>query len=233
MVHVATGGEFRNEKFSITQGDQPSWELGPYLQQGFSAGSNGFAGFSPLAAGSWDRPNGAVYGDIEISDPLDKYTLDGAIRAERFAGFGGTINGKIAGRFELNKTIALRSSWSTGFRAPTPGQQNAYNLSSQWDPDLMDLVNVGTIPSTTAVAGLRGGKALAPETSINFTVGAVAQNGPVSLTADYFRVAIKDRLALTSDFVLTDTEVRDLLADGVTSAQNLNEFRFFTNEAFA
>ena len=126
--------------------------------------------------------------------------------------------------------IALRSSWSTGFRAPTPGQQNAYNLSSQWDPDLMDLVNVGTIPSSTAVAALRGGKALAPETSINFTVGAVAQNGPISLTADYFRVAIKDRLALTSDFVLTDTEVRDLLADGVTSAQNLNEFRFFTND---
>ena len=230
MVHVATGGEFRNEKFSITQGDQPSWELGPYLQQGFSAGSNGFAGFSPLAAGSWDRPNGALYVDIEISDPLDKYTLDGAIRAERFAGFGGTLNGKIAGRFELNKMIALRSSWSTGFRAPTPGQQNAYNLSSQWDPDLMDLVNVGTIPSTTAVAALRGGKALAPETSINFTVGAVAQNGPVSLTADYFRVAIKDRLALTSDFVLTGAEVRDLLADGVTSAQNLNEFRFFTND---
>ena len=230
IVHLATGGEFRNERFSITQGDQPSWELGPYLQQGFSAGSNGFAGFSPLAAGSWDRPNGAVYGDIEISDPLNKYTLDGAIRAERFAGFGGTVNGKVAGRLELNKMIALRSSWSTGFRAPTPGQQNAYNLSSQWDPDLMDLVNVGTIPSSTAVAALRGGKALAPETSINFTVGAVAQNGPVSLTADYFRVAIKDRLALTSDFVLTDTEVRDLLADGVTSAQNLNEFRFFTND---
>ena len=230
IVHLATGGEFRNERFSITQGDQPSWELGPYLQQGFSAGSNGFAGFSPLAAGSWDRPNGAVYGDIEISDPLNKYTLDGAIRAERFAGFGGTVNGKVAGRLELNKMIALRSSWSTGFRAPTPGQQNAYNLSSQWDPDLMDLVNVGTIPSTTAVAALRGGEALAPETSINFTVGAVAQDGPVSLTADYFRVAIKDRLALTSDFVLTGTEVRDLLADGVTSAQNLNEFRFFTND---
>ena len=230
MVHVATGGEFRNEKFSITQGDQQSWELGPYLQQGFSAGSNGFAGFSPLAAGSWNRPNGAVYGDIEVSDSLDKYTLEGAIRAERFAGFGGTVNGKVAGRFELNSVVALRSSWSTGFRAPTPGQQNAYNLSSQWDPELMDLVNVGTIPSTTAVAALRGGEALEPETSINFTLGAVAQNGPVSFTADYFRVAIKDRLALTSDFVLTSTEVRDLLADGVTSAQNLNEFRFFTND---
>ena len=94
----------------------------------------------------------------------------------------------------------------------------------------MDLVNVGTIPSTTAVAALRGGEALEPETSTNLTVGAVAQRGPVSLTADYFRVAIKDRLALTSDFVLTATEVRGLLADGVTSAQNLNEFRFFTND---
>ena len=230
MVHLAGGGEFRNEQFSITQGDQPSWELGPYLRQGFSAGSNGFAGFGPLASGTWDRPNGAVYGDIEISDALDRYTLNGAVRAERFAGFGGTINGKIAGRVELSRALALRSAWSTGFRAPTPGQQNAYNLSSQWDPDLMDLVNVGTIPSTTAVAALRGGKALEPETSINFTAGAVARGGPLSVTVDYFRIAISDRLALASDFVLTPTEVRDLLAEGVTSARNLNEFRFFTND---
>ena len=229
-IHVAAGGEFRNERFSITQGDQPSWELGPYLRQGFSAGSNGFAGFGPLAAGSWDRPNGAVYGDVEVSDALGRYTLDGAIRAERFAGFGGTVNGKIAGRVELSRVLALRSAWSTGFRAPTPGQQNAYNLSSQWDPDLMDLVNVGTIPSTTAVAALRGGKALEPETSVNFTVGAVAQGGPLSVTADYFRVAINDRLALASDFVLTAAEVQKLLAEGVTSARNLNEFRFFTND---
>ena len=230
MVHLAAGGEFRNEKFSITQGDQPSWQLGPYLRQGFSAGSNGFAGFSPLAAGGWNRPNGAVYGDIEISDALGRYTLDGAIRAEQFAGFGGTVNGKIAGRVEVGRAVALRSSWSTGFRAPTPGQQNAYNLSSQWDPDLMDLVNVGTIPSTTAVAALRGGKALEPETSINFTGGAVVQAGALSVTTDYFRIAISDRLALASDFVLTAAEVRDLLAEGVSSARNLNEFRFFTND---
>ena len=230
MVHVAAGGEIRNEKFSITQGDQPSWELGPYLRQGFSAGSNGFAGFSPLAAGSWNRPNVAVYADIEISDALDRYTLDGAMRVERFAGFGGTVNGKIAGRIELSRALAVRSSWSTGFRAPTPGQQNAYNLSSQWDPGLMDLVNVGTIPSTTEVAALRGGRALEPEKSVNFTAGAVAQGGPVLVTADYFRIAISDRIALASDFVLTASEVRDLLAEGVTSARNLNEFRFFTND---
>ena len=171
-----------------------------------------------------------MYGDVEISDALDRYTLEGAIRAERFAGFGGTVNGKIAGRVELGRDLALRTSWSTGFRAPTPGQQNAYNLSSQWDPDLMDLVNVGTIPSTTAVAALRGGKALEPETSINFTGGAVAQAGALSVTADYFRIAISDRLALASDFVLTAAEVRNLLAEGVTSARNLNEFRFFTND---
>ena len=230
MVHVAAGGEIRNEKFSITQGDQPSWELGPYLRQGFSAGSNGFAGFSPLAAGIWNRPNGAVYADIEISDALDRYTLDGAMRVERFAGFGGTVNGKIAGRIELSRALAVRSSWSTGFRAPTPGQQNAYNLSSQWDPGLMDLVNVGTIPSTAEVAALRGGRALEPEKSVNFTAGAVAQDGPVLVTADYFRIAISDRIALTSDFVLSAAEVRNLLAEGVASARNLNEFRFFTND---
>ncbi|MCE2541432.1 MAG: TonB-dependent receptor [Acidobacteria bacterium] len=53
--------------------------------------------------------------------------------------------------------------------------------------------------------------------------------GPFNLTADYFRIRLADRLALTQLFALTGPEVEGLLVEGVTSARNLQNFRFFTN----
>ena len=77
---------------------------------------------------------------------------------------------------------ALRASASTGFRAPTPGQQNAFKVTTQYDHALMDLVNNGTIPSTSRVARLRGSEPLKPERSVNFTAGAVVDAGAFSPT---------------------------------------------------
>jgi len=49
------------------------------------------------------------------------------------------------------------------------------------------------------------------------------------LTADYFRISISDRFAQTRTFKLTPDKVTKLVSEGVTSAANLAEFRFFTN----
>ena len=228
-VNLAGGAEWRNERFEIGLGDEASWQIGPYAAQGFSAGSNGFPGFSPIAAGTWSRANAAVYGDLEVRGADDAWTLGSALRLERFEDFGAAVNGKLSGRVRLAPAAAVRASASTGFRAPTPGQQNAFNVSTQYDPTLMDLVNNGTIPSTSRVARLRGGEPLEPERSVNFTAGAVIDAGPFSLTADYFRIRLADRLALTQLFALSPGEVDGLLAEGVTSAGNLQNFRFFTN----
>ena len=230
LVHFAAGAEVRNEGFTIEQGQNESWQFGPYAPQGFSAASNGFPGFSPIAVGSWDRRNSAVYADVEFSDADNRVTVGGALRFEHFADFGNTLNWKTAARAELNDAFAVRASASTGFRAPTPGQQNAFNVSTQFDPITGELVNRGTIPSISRVAALRGGLGLEPETSLNFTVGAVADAGIFTLTADYFRIAIDDRLALSQDFALNDGEVASLVAEGVTSAGNLRSFRFFIND---
>ena len=228
-LHLAAGAEWRDERFTIGLGDEASWRIGPYAAQGFSAGSNGFPGFSPLAAGAWSRANTAVYGDVEARRPDGAWTVGGALRLEDFEDFGTTLNGKLSGRLRLAGPVALRAGVSSGFRAPTPGQQNAFNVSTEFDLELMDLVNNGTIPSTSRVAALRGGEPLAPERSINATLGAVVDTGPFSLTADYFRIRLSDRLALTQLFALTPVEVDLLLAEGVTSARNLQNFRFFTN----
>ena len=230
FVHFAAGAEIRDEGFTIEQGQEESWTFGPYAPQGFSAASNGFPGFSPIAVGSWNRRNSALYADVELSDAEDRFIWGGALRFERFADFGNTLNWKTAARAAVADGFAVRASASTGFRAPTPGQQNAFNVSTQFDPTTGELVNRGTIPSNSKVAALRGGQGLQPETSLNFTAGAIAEAGIFTLTADFFRIAIEDRLALSQNFELDDSEVAGLVAEGVTSAGNLRSFRFFIND---
>ena len=231
LLDLAAGVEWRDEHFTIGLGDEASWRLGPLAPQGFSAGSNGFPGFSPIAAGDWHRTNTAFYADAELHDYRnDRWTLGGALRFENFEDFGSTLNGKLSGRYGVTGSLGLRASLSTGFRAPTPGQQNAFNVSTLFDRDLGDLVNSGTIPSTSEVAALRGGVPLDAEKSRNFAAGAVLDLGSFHLTTDYFRVAVSDRLALTQRFTLTPDEQTRLVEEGIVSARNLQEFRFFTND---
>ena len=231
MMNLAGGAEWRDEHFRIGLGQEESWRIGPYAAQGFSAGSNGFPGFSPIAAGDWHRANYALYADAELLDPREgRWNVGGALRFEDFEDFGTTLNGKLAARLALTEGLALRGSLSTGFRAPTPGQQNAFNVSTQFDRELRDLVNNGTIPSTSRVAALRGGKALDAETSRNLALGAVMGTGPLRLTADYYHIVVSDRLALTQSFQLTEAQQAQLVAEGISSATNLQNFRFFTND---
>ncbi len=229
MVNVAGGAEFRDEHFEIGIGEADSWRIGPFAAQGFSAGSNGFPGFSDIAAGDWHRTNFAAYGDMEVRARDDRWTVGTALRAERFEDFGTTANWKVAARYGLTDAFAVRGSASTGFRAPTPGQQNAFNVSTQFDRELGDLVNNGTIPSTSRVAEIKGGKQLDAEKSLNTSLGLVIDAGVFTVSADYFRIALSDRLALSRVFALDAAEAERLIAEGITSAKNLANFRFFTN----
>ena len=229
-LQLAGGLEWRNEGFRIGLGDPASWRIGPYAPQGFSAGSNGFPGFSAIAAGEWSRANAAVYGEVEYGPEDGSWGIGAALRLENYEDFGSAPTGKLAGRFEAAPDLAFRASISTGFRAPTPGQQNAFNVSTQWAPELMELVNNGTIPPTSRVAALRGGKQLDPEMSLNVAVGAVFERDALTVTADLFSIDLKDRLGVTQLFALRPEEVDQLLAEGIVSAANLANFRFFAND---
>ncbi len=229
-VNVAGGAEWREEQYETRLGQRESWDIGPYATQGFSGGSNGFSGYSPLAAGRWDRTSIAAYGDVEMSGLEDQWTIGTAARIESFEDFGTTLNGKLSGRYRFVDAFSLRASVSSGFRAPTPGQQNGFNLSTIFDPTVNDLVERGTIPSIFPMARLRGGRPLEPEKSVNYAVGAVIRNGPLVLTVDYFHIDLGDRLAVTRDFTLTPEEVDRLVEEGIENARGLASFRFFTNE---
>ncbi len=228
-TNIAFGAEWRNEQFEITVGQEESFAIGPLADQGFSAASNGFPGFSNLAGGVFDRKNISLYVDGEW-EPTDQLLLAAAVRYEDFDDFGTTTNYKLAANFRITDNFGLRGTVSTGFKAPTPGQSNAFNVSTEFDLVLNDLVNNGTVPSTSAPALLRGGAPLEPEDSTNFTLGTFFHVGALDVTIDYFQVDVDDRLSLTQDFALTPGEVQDLLDEGITSAGNLANFRFFANQ---
>jgi len=227
-LNIAGGFEYRVEEFEITAGQTESWDFGPLANQGFSAGSNGFPGFSPAIAGDWDRANYAAYLDFE-ADVTDRWLVGVAVRYEDFDDFGSTVNGKFATHLSLTDWMGIRGTWSTGFRAPTPGQQNASNTSTEFDFDIGDLVNRGVIPPGSIVAQQRGGTDLAEEESTNVTAGIVFQWRDLSITIDYYSIEVDDRIALSQDFRLSEEERRTLIDAGVFQAANIRDFRFFQN----
>ncbi len=230
LVNIAAGAEWRDERFTIGAGGRPSWEVGPYAAQGFVSGSNGFPGFPDYTAGTWSRSNVALYGDLELRDPDGGWTVGGAVRFEHFDLFGSTTNGKLSARYALSDAVSVRGGVSTGFRAPTPGQQNTLNVQTTIDPTTLQLVDSANVPSTFLAAQLKGGEPLEPETSVNTTAGLVVDTGPFTLTADYFRIDVDNRLALSQTFTLNDDERELLLSEGITSARTLQFFRFFIND---
>ena len=232
MVFLASGLEYRDEAFEIIEGERESHQIGPLAAQGFTAASNGFSGFSPVAAGKWHRYNVAAYLETEIR-PIDPLLIALAVRGEQFEIFGSTLNYKVAANYKLTETMRLRGSYSTGFRAPTPGQQNTFNITTEYDFEQGDLVNKGTIPSTNPAVDVVTGEednSLNPEKSNNFTGGFTVDILGVNFTIDFFDIRLKERLSVSQHFTLTDAQKAQLIAEGVTSAANLETFQFFIND---
>ena len=133
--------------------------------------TNGFPGFSPKIAGSWERQNTAFYADLEYI-ASEQLLLAAALRYEDFDDFGTTTNYRLGFNYEINENLGVRATVSSGFKAPTPGQSNAANISTQIINGV--LTNQGVIPSTSPAAVLRGGAGLGPENSNNYTLGALS-----------------------------------------------------------
>ena len=231
-VNLAMGFEYRDETFKITNGEPNSFYIDPNLEhglsaQGFGIGSNGFPGFQPGDAGSHKSSSIAAYIDLE-SNVTDRLLLGAALRYEDYKEFGDTLDVKGAVRFQVAEQFALRGAVSTGFRVPTAGQANLRNVTTEFNMGF--LADIATLPPTNPVAQQKGAEALTPEESVNITVGAVFNAGPVDVTLDYYNIEIKDRIAFTSRFNLTPEDIATLEAAGVSDARSFTSVRFFSNQ---
>nr|WP_284700341.1 TonB-dependent receptor [Opacimonas viscosa] len=204
-LSVAFGAEYRKEEFDLFAGDPASYALGPLADQGFSSSSNGFGGFPADTSASQD--SNAIYVDLE-ADVSENLTLQTAVRYEDFSQFGDTTDFKLAGIYHVSDSVRIRSAYSTGFHAPTAGQANITNVTTQNVNGV--LIDQGTLPLFSSAGQLaadfieldgNGRPTLGPEEAENFSIGAAFDLGDTSWTIDYYTIELTDRVAAIEDLL--------------------------------
>jgi len=231
-INLAFGAEWREESYTMFQGQKESWMPGPwanvallndpeipgdstvYTAPGLAA--NGMPGTSPDAGGVFDRQNTAFYADVEYAMG-DALLLQFAARSEDFSDFGATSNIKVAGRYSFGDLATLRGGYSTGFRAPTPGQSNYTGIVTSFDGPTGMQVQEGTVRPTDQLAIDLGGAPLVPEEATNTSFGFTSS--PI------------DNLSLTFDLYTIDI-VNKIIKSRSLAVENNPEFKklaFYTN----
>jgi len=194
-LNLGFGAEWREETYSAVAGEPTSF---------FEKGASGLKGVTTDDAGAVARDNVALYFDLE-HDISDAVLLQYAARFEDFSDFGETINGKIAGRFRLSDTFAIRGAVSTGFHAPTPGQASVRTTITTADstiPGQTILVEEGLFPATDPVAVSVGAQPLTEEESVNYSLGFTSEFGDnTTLTVDVYLIEVDDRIYKTGNIL--------------------------------
>lgn len=192
--HTLSGGyEYRVENYRIRQGEPASWQLGP--DSAWYPGAQGFGGFAPEnEANAWRRSH-ALYLDLKYA-LAPQLVLNAATRAEHYSDFGSTLNGKLALRLRPAEHWLLRTSVSSGFRAPSLAQSNFTSTAMVRDGD--SILQYGSYGVDHPVARALGATDLKPENSRHFTLGAVWQPTPrLTASVDGFVTDIRDRIMAT------------------------------------
>ena len=227
-LNVAFGFQNHFEQYEIVIGDKASYEVGSFSDNGEAIGANGFPGFSPDTAGINDRTSNAIYLDIE-SDITESLAMSFAIRYEDIGEIGNTFDSKLSARLQLTDDIALRSTLSSGFRAPTVGQSTLQRISNS-NSIVNDVVvqQISQLVSALSpIATARSGGGLEPETATTFSFGLLSDIGSVNVTLDYFHINVENRLSLF-DSEITANDAPLLIASGVNS--NVTNIQYYAND---
>jgi iron complex outermembrane receptor protein len=216
-LSVAFGSEIRFERFEVIEGELGSYDGG---------GADSFAGNSPENSGSFTRYNFGGYASLNWN-PIENLTLDGTIRSENYSDFGNAFVWKASGAYTINDKYTLRSSLSTGFRAPTLHQ--IYTQKAQYSFVPGQGIQVGgLVNNVSSQAQLLGIDKLDAETSTNFTFGFGGKvNRNLSFTVDYYSINVEDRVVLSTEIGATDAGNTAL--DQILTENNLSDLSFFTN----
>lgn len=207
-LHIGAGFEWRRDNYQIVAGDPVSYQYGRTNdprkiirdQSGgiAASGIQGFPGYTPGTEVDDGRHNTAYYVDLErkLGDAL---SLGAALRHERYSDFGNTTIGKLSLRYDPSRTIGLRASASTGFRAPGVQQKFYSSVSTNLNAAGV-LTETLTARENSAVTRAFGIAPLQEETSKSASVGMILRpTQSFSVTADLYRTSIDDRIVFSSN----------------------------------
>ncbi|THC43551.1 TonB-dependent siderophore receptor [Massilia sp. Mn16-1_5] len=234
-ISLATGFEYRRDNYEIEAGDPMSYQYGrtnnPAIvirdQNGgiAASGAQGFPGYTPSTEVDDGRHNIALYVDAE-HNLTDQLLIAGAVRYEKYSDFGSTTTGKLSMRYDPSRTVGLRGSISTGFRAPSVQQKFYSSVSTNLNAAGV-LTETLTAREGSAVTRAFGIAPLKEETSKNASVGIVLrplQN--FSVTADLYRIDIDDRIVFSSN-IAPEAGAGPIRA--ILDPLKVGQAQFFTN----
>ena len=173
MPLMFSGGlESRRDTYGIGAGEAASY---------VGAGASSFPGFSNLAASDHKRTNQSAFADV-VFNPTSSWLVDIAGRYENYSDFGSKTVGKLTTRYDFSDKAALRGTISTGFRAPTMGE-NYYTA-----------IQVAPTSATATLQAASVGSGLKPESSTNVSLGLVLRPLPdFTTTLDVYQIKIDNR----------------------------------------
>jgi iron complex outermembrane receptor protein len=209
QLALAVGYEFRREE--LDNPGLPGTDTGNVVGLGYAAarGSrNVNASFAELYA--------PVSSNLEV-------TL--AARYDHYSDFGGTVNPKVGIKWTALPQLALRSTYTTAFRAP--GLYESTNSTSAGSAAAVD-------PVRCPVTGLRadclapilainvGNPKINPETATTWTAGAIWEPFPgLSATIDYWNITTRNAITFGSVQAVVDDPAAFPYAAIVRDTNNL------------
>ncbi|TQV76038.1 TonB-dependent receptor [Exilibacterium tricleocarpae] len=256
-VFVATGFEYRKERYRVHTGDFASYAYGPgddfsifipspldpcptepgpapcadgSARDRAQAGMQAFPGFR--AGVNRTRDNFALYIDME-SNLSSNLLMGVAGRFERYGDVGANVTGKLSFRHQWLPELAVRGAISTGFRAPGLNQRAFTHTLTNIGPDVLtDTLHAAE--GSPALEAL-GVPALEEERSTHASLGLVwVPSDAVTVTLDAYRIGIRDGVVMT-DVIAAQTDACAQPADcylGEVLAslnQNIGAVQFFAN----
>lgn len=147
-----------------------------------------------VASIAGDRQAQAIYAEASAAFAKN-WESQIAVRYDHYSDFGGTVNPKLAIRWQPTRQLVLHSSWGTGFRAPTiydldvPLRQGLFTPSTFPDPLRCPVTHEARDCTDGFVALYGGNPHLTPETSAQFNVGTRWE--PVagtSMSIEYWKI---------------------------------------------
>ncbi|WP_235839631.1 TonB-dependent receptor [Cognaticolwellia mytili] len=231
---LTLGFEFRQDHYQVNAGEKYSYfdydtlANRSLFANDAVAGIQGFPGVAPSSAVDEKRHVRSIYFEIE-QQLLPNVFINTATRYDDYDGFGASTNLKVAAHWQSNDWLTYRGAISTGFRAPSMQQLYFNNTSTQFlvdDNDELVGQKVATFRNDSHLANAIGVPELAEESSKNLSLGAVVSfDNSLTLTVDYYRIDIDDRIVLSSGLCLGLNHTLDQLL----AAENIDKAQVFLN----
>lgn len=209
---VAFGGEVRHESLEHNFNYSISKDaLGPGMLQSLNTKGG--------------RSVSALFAEADI--PIIKH-LDGKIAAryDHYNDVGNSFSPQFSLRYELSPQVLLRTSASTGFRAPAlldMYQPNQSQLTGDYYADPLSCPSLGdSCPTQQRYIKVGGNTKLQPEKSSSLSVGVVLEPVKnITASADLWWVMVKHQVNSLSEAVLFDGNHNSLLYYDSSNGGNL------------